>query len=86
MLIAFAANDRLDEAADEVEEGVAGKKKKRSKAKMTQKTKLRKGASKLGKNKSKGLSTSRHPSKNASMAEDASVFETLWTLFTTTCS
>ena len=86
MLIAFAANDRLDEAADEVEEGVAGKKKKRSRAKMTQKTKLRKSTSKLGKNKSKGLSTSRHPSKNVSMAEDVSVFETLWTIFTTTCS
>ena len=40
----------------------AGTKEKRPKAKKTQKTKLRKGASKLGKNKSKGLSASRHSS------------------------
>jgi len=100
MLVAFAANDRLDEAAEEAEEGVAGTKKNlSSKAKKTQKTKLRKGASKLGKNKSKGLSASRHSSQNTSEEDDAScsradrvcrLFEsdTLWTIFTTctTCS
>ena len=98
MLVAFAANDRLDEAAEEAEEGVAGTKKElSSKAKTTQKTKLRKGASKLGKNKSKGLSAFRHSSQNASEEDDASCsradrvcrlfeFETLWTIFTTTCS
>ena len=96
MLVAFAANDRLDEAA--AEEGVTGTKKEQSsKAKETQKTKLRKGASKLGKNKSKGLSASRHSSQNASEEDDASCSradrvcrlfesETLWTIFTTTCS
>ena len=98
MLVAFAANDRLDEAAEEAEEGDAGTKENlSSKAKKTQKTKLRKGASKLGKNKSKGLSASRHSSQNASEEDDASCsradrvcrlfeFETLWTIFTTTCS
>ena len=98
MLVAFAANDRLDEAADEVEEGDAGTKENlSSKAKKTQKTKLRKGSSKLGKNKSKGLSASRHSSQNASEEDDASCsradrvcrlfeFETLWTIFTATCS